>query len=352
MGGEDMVRGPGHGPGDGADDELAALLAIDALAADEQAEAELRLGSWPLAHADGVLPLAEAAAAEPPDGLLDDVLARARSRRPAGRPVHAPEPASPAAALEQTIAEFHALLASLADDEWDVEAHEEHGRVRDLVAHLIGVERLNLRWLDREDDVPYLPDHVASTRPVVDALADEPPAQLVEAWHAAALALLAAARHYDDGQDGESRPVPFHDITTSPEGLMTMRTFELWAHGMDIALATGRPVPMLDTSRLLLMSSRLMGAVPDCLAYRGVSAAGRTGRLVLTGPAGGCYDVALDLDATTDGLDPDFTIVADVVDICRLAAARLGPDELRRTVEGDQALADLVLAQLDAFARD
>ncbi|MEO7350667.1 MAG: hypothetical protein ABIW17_02110 [Marmoricola sp.] len=39
-----------------------------------------------------------------------------------------------------------------------------------------------------------------------------------------------------------------------------------------------------------------------------------------------------------------MTIVADVVDLCRVAAARMSPDELSRDVTGDVPLADLVLA--------
>lgn len=331
------------------DDELAALLAIDALEADEQANAELLFGTWPMPLAGATLPLAESVAAEPPSDLRDQVLAMARSRRTPGRPASSPDPLGAPEAYARSIADFHALLASLTDAEAELPAHEEHGRVRDLVAHLVGVEELNARWIDPNDEVPFLPDHVASTRATVDALAKLPYADVAHRWHEAALALLAAAEISEP-----TRRVQFHDISVSIDGLLTMRTFELWAHGMDIALATDRPLPVFDDSRMLLMSSRLMGALPGALLYRGVDATGRTARFVLTGPAGGCYDVALDgLAGMNDGpSDPDVTIVADVVDLCRVAAARLGPDELNCRVEGDAELAGLVLAHLDAFARD
>jgi len=52
-------------------------------------------------------------------------------------------------------------------------------------------------------------------------------------------------------------------------------------------------------------------------------------RFVLTGPAGGCYDIAL---------DP--------------AAARAPTPGFERTLEGDPSLAELVLANVSAFARD
>ena len=41
-----------------------------------------------------------------------------------------------------------------------------------------------------------------------------------------------------------------------------------------------------------------------------------------------------------------------VNDLCRVAARRLAPHALAVTVEGDAALADSVLAGVDAFARD
>jgi hypothetical protein len=330
-------------------DPLAALLALDALEADERSAAELRLDVWPLEHAAVIVPLAESVSTEPPTDLRGEVLGAALARRPAGRPVRSPQPLLPAEAFRRTMEEFWSLLTSLEDDEWDAVAHEDHGRVRDLVAHLVGVERLNLRWLDPVDDVPYLPDHVEATRPVVAVLSQAPPADVARAWHDAALDMLAAAGEYDG-----ARQIPFHDISVSVDGLLTMRTFELWAHGMDIAHATRLPLPMLDDARLLLMSSRLMGALPQALAYRGVSTGDRTARFVLTGPAGGCYDIALDPTGPppSPGFEPDTTIVADVVDLCLVAAARLDHNELESAFEGDPTLAELVLANVGAFARD
>jgi len=328
--------------------ELAALLTIDALEPEEQVDAELRFGTWPMPLAEATLPLAESVAASPPPELAFDVLAAARARRTPGRPVVRVDLLTPGQAFARTVREFHELLVSLSDAEADLAAHEEHGRVRDLVAHLVGVEQLNARWLNPDEHVPYLPDHVASTQETVSRLAELPFVEVVRQWRESALAMLAAASRADWGQQ-----IPFHDIAVSVDGLLTIRTFELWAHGMDIALATDRPLPMLDDERMLLMASRLMAALPAALLYRGVSVTGRTARFVLTGPAGGCYDVALDLAAApVDVVDPDVTIVADAVDLCRVAAARLDPGELKVGVDGDEALAELVLAHVDAFARD
>lgn len=327
------------------EEELAALLALDALEPDEQVDAELRLGTFPHGLERTSAALAEAVADIPPADLRDRSLRTALDRRPPGSPVDAPPQCAPADAYDRTAAEFAALLRSLTSIEWNAVAHPEHGRVRDLVAHLIGVERLSLRWLTGDPDVPDLPDHVASTRDVVAELRSTEPAELVEAWAEAArdVALAAAAGDPD-------RQVTFHDLTLGVDGYLVTRTFELWAHGMDIAVATGRPMLSLDDERMALLSSRLMGVVPHALAYRGSTATGRTARFVLTGASGGCYTVPL--APGDDVSEPDFVLVADVVDVCLVAARRLRPRDLAAHVDGDRELAALVLAELDAFARD
>ena len=326
------------------DEELAALLALDALEPDEQADAELRMGTFPLGLAEASAALAERTATVPPHDLRAITLDQALRQRGAGRPADGVTPCEPAEAFDRTVADMHELLSTLSDADWDAAAHPEHGRVRDLVAHLIGVERLSVRWLEQAD-LPDLPDHVAATRHVVDELVAADPREVARQWHEAALTVSAAAASGDP-----ARQVGFHDLTMSVDGFLVTRTFEMWAHAMDISAATGRPLLRLDPERMAVLSRRLMAAVPMALAYRRSTAPGRTARFVLTGAAGGCYTVPLHPGA--DVGEPDVTLVADAVDLCRLAARRLRPDELGATVEGDRDLADLVLAGLDAFARD
>ena len=232
--------------------------------------------------------LAEAVATAPPEDLRERTLARALDRRPAGRPVDAGPPCTSTESFTRTIADFEALLRSLTAAEWDAPAHDEHGAVRDLVAHLIGIERISARWLRDEPDLPPLPDHVAATRETVADLRDRDPDDLVTAWCDAVQDVLAAARSGDP-----ARPVQWHDITLTVDRYFNTRSFELWAHGMDIALATGRPVPAMDDERMALLSGRLMAVLPFALAYRGSPLPGRTARFVLTGPAGGAYTVPL-----------------------------------------------------------
>jgi uncharacterized protein (TIGR03083 family) len=329
-------------------DELAALLALDALPPDEQADAELRHGTFPAELSDVVAMLAEPTAAQPPAGLRQATLQQAVQRRAAGRPVGPVVPCTPTEAYDRTVDDFRDLLAGVAQDEWLRPAHAEHGTVRELVAHLVGVERLCLAWLDPTAPEPVDPamDHVSATRPVVDELATVDATALVAAWYEAARAVAAMAATGD-----RARKVRFHDLSSDVDGLLVTRTFELWAHAMDIALATDRAMPALDAERMSLLSARLMAVLPFAVALRGAAAPGRTARFVLTGDAGGCYSVPLGPHSRPDA-EPDVTIVIDAVDICRVAARRLPAAELPAVVEGDATLAAAVLAAADAFARD
>jgi uncharacterized protein (TIGR03083 family) len=327
-----------------SDDETAALLALDALLPDEQADAELRFSMLPADLAEAAALLAESTVTDPPAELRSATLTRAASRRPAGRPLDATRPCEPEVAFDRTVEDLNHLLGSLDDAEWDAPAHAEHGRVRDLLAHLVGVERLVLRWLDPADAVPDLPDHVAATRPVVAELADASPHDIARQWYDGARAVATAAAIDRD------RAVVFHDLTISVDQLLVTRTGELWAHAIDICQATGRPLPQLDMERMSTLCEQLMMAVPLAMAYGGTPASGRAARFVLTGPAGGTFTVPL--APQPQAADPEVTIVTDAVDLCRVAIRRLRPDQLGAVIDGDRELGDLVLAGISALARD
>lgn len=330
--------------GSPSDDETAALLALDALLPGEQADAELRTGMLPASLADAVALLAEETVTDPPPELRSETLGRAASRRPPGRPVDAATPCDPAVAFDRTVEDLNHLLGSLAGADWNAPAHAGHGRVRDLLAHLVGVERLVLRWLDPHDTVPDLPDHVAATRPVIAELADTDPHDIARQWYQAARAVAAAAAA------DRRRTVVFHDLTLSVDQLLVSRTGELWAHGIDICQATARPLPLLDDQRMATFCAQLMAAVPLALAYHGTTAPGRAARFVLTGPAGGTYTTPLAPQPLT--AEPEVTIITNATDLCRVAIRRLRPDQLDAVIDGDHELGDLVLAGISALARD
>lgn len=329
------------------DGDLDALFALDALGTDERPDVDDAAVPIPPELTRTAAALAEIVATAPPEGLRSDTFAAALVRRPAGRSIDAAVPCSPIAAYRGAADDLHNLLSTLNERDWNAPAHERHGPVRDVVAHLVGIERLVLSWLGAGPvvDPETVVDHVETTRSVIDTLAAADPTDVAQQWYQLTRDVETACRAAQPGLH-----VLAHDLPTDVDGLLVLRTFELWAHTHDVAIATDRLRPPLDPARLALMSSRLMAALPFALALRGTTRPAQTARIVLTGPAGGCYDVPLD-PAQPSG-EPDVTIVADTVDVCLVAARRLPPAELDAHVEGDADLARLVLAATDAFARD
>ena len=170
-------------------------------------------------------------------------------------------------------------------------------------------------------------------------------ARLASSWLTGARAFALDAAGLDPSAEAS-----FHEMVTTVDTLLLIRTFELWAHAMDVCAATARPLPRLDPQRMTVLSARFMDFVPDAMAYSGTDLIGRTARFVLIGESGGCYEVPLAPQAQAGR--PDVTIVADAVDLCRLATGRLAPADLDAVIEGDTALGALVLANAGTLARD
>lgn len=328
--------------------DLEALLALDAIDDAERAAVEhvvdqAQLNS--LRHAASAL--ADATATAPPADLRERVLATARTRRAPGSPLADPMPANPADAFLRTVEELHHLLVDLRDDEWSTPNLAVYGQTRDLIAHLVGVEEglLGLLGEGEPPDPKIWDDHVAATSSLVTGLRGSPTSALVDRWVRAARRLAVVA-----AQAPPDTPVAVNDVPTTVRGMLVLRTFEVWTHHEDVCRATGRPLPVLDGSRLRLMSSDLMNALPVALAVTGSAQPGRTARIVLTGFGGGTFERPMAMDSQV-GV-PDVVITADVVDFCRLAAHRVDPLDLDATIEGDPMLAHLVLVAAGAFARD
>jgi hypothetical protein len=186
--------------------------------------------------------------------------------------------------------------------------------------------------------------HVEWARPVVRATAGLPTPVLRRRWRETAEVLANAAR----GARGAVR-LDLHGLQVSVDGGMVLRTLELWAHLDDIARATGRRRPRLDARRLRAMSAVLAESLPIAVALAGHGDVRGRVRLVLTGPGGGTYDVAL---GGAGDEDPACTVTVDVVDLCRLAAARTAPDRIEVRVDGAEPVAAAMLASVSTFAMD
>jgi uncharacterized protein (TIGR03083 family) len=251
------------------------------------------------------------------------------------------------AAFVRTAAELGQLLEMLTPADWSTATGVEGSTVRDLVVHLAGVERYVLGQLGRRPvlEAPRREDHYPTAKAAAADLAGADDQAVARGWWHDAMALVAASSEL-----GPDHPVDFHHLSGTLDGLLVIRTFELWTHDDDIRRATGRALNNLDDARLSLMSGQLMDLLGRGMALMGTAQPRRTARLQLTGLGAGSFDIALAPDEVPGR--PDVTITVAAVELCRLAANRLAPGDLRVDVEGDRSLVAPILVGAGAFALD
>ncbi len=246
-----------------------------------------------------------------------------------------------------TAVELDDLLRSLAPKDWDRTTGVGGATVLELAVHLVGVERYVLGQLGRgpQLDAPRREDHWPVTRRAAADVATAPPPVVLRTWWQTVMEVIAACAELGPGRD-----VAYHHLVGTADGLLLVRTFELWTHADDIRAAVGRPLQPPDDARLALMVDQLMTVLPLGLALSGCARPGRTARLDLSGPGGGVFDVALAPGESVGAVD--VTVATDAVSFCRLASNRMGWDDLDMVVTGDRSLLEPMLAGATAFAAD
>jgi uncharacterized protein (TIGR03083 family) len=250
-------------------------------------------------------------------------------------------------AFVKTAAELGEVIAGLEAAEWDLPVATAVGSVRDLVAHLVGVERYVLGQLGRRSalDAPRREDHYPVSRLATGDIGGVSDLACAQRWWAELMDVVDACASL-----GPQHPVTFHHLPGSVRGLLVVRTFELWTHGDDIRRATGRPLNLLDETRLALMSGELMSVLPLGMTMAERAAPGHTAEINLTGAGGGSYVVALAPGEVPGPIS--ITITAPVLELCRLAANRLAISDLDAVVTGDGALLEPILVGATGFAAD
>lgn len=278
---------------------------------------------------------------ELPAGLRERVLAASVRARQAGRPVpDAPEiPAEEA--FSRSADEFYTVLRGLDDGDWTRPALRGLD-VQGLVGHLIGVENDVHRCLAGDPDVASV-SHVESTQAAAIGQAGRPPARTRAEWRRAADRTLDLVRSADP-----AAKVAVHGMRLPVRALLLVRAFELWIHENDIRQAVGWAPSVPDASTLRMMADLAARLLPGAAARAGVHEPVYV-HLVLTGPGGGTWDVAVG-DRPPD--PAAVTIVTDTVGFCRLAANRLTPAELDVCVTGEADRAADVLAAATTLALD
>jgi uncharacterized protein (TIGR03083 family) len=265
----------------------------------------------------------------PPAGLRERVIAASLQVRPPGRVIPEVPAITPMEAFSRAADAFYGLLCALDERDWRRHVLRDLD-VQGLVGHLIGVEDDVQRALSGDQAAQL--DHVTSTQPAADREAGRPVAGTLADWRAAADRTLAEVR----GAGDLAAQVAVWGIPLPLGSLLVVRAFELWTHENDVRAVAGLPASVPDVSTLHLMTELVATALPFGAMLTGLQGPIDL-RLVLTGPGGGTWDVA---------------IVTDVVGFCRLAANRLSPADLEVHVTGDRGQAAGVLAAASALALD
>jgi uncharacterized protein (TIGR03083 family) len=278
-----------------------------------------------------------------PADVRERVLAASLAARPGGASVSAAPAISAAEAFSRAADSLLRLLAELDDAQWHTTTLRDLD-VQELVGHLIGVEHDVRRALQGDADVADA-DHVPSTQPGVLAQRGLPTSQTWGAMREAVddtLDLVRATR--DDGA-----VLSMHGMRLSCRDLLVVRAFELWTHENDVRRALSLPASAPDPSTLALMTELAVRLLPHAARATRAMQEKVELRLVLTGPGGGTWDVALGKPA---GDGAELLMVADAVDFCRVVAARLDPADLDVHVTGGRDHAEQALAAAASLALD
>jgi len=305
-------------------EEAAALDAYVATHAEAAAEAERLRSAAAWLGAVGAL--------NPPQSLRDRLLAVAAERVDA---------LPPAEALRSETERFATLLDSLTPA--DLEAVTVNGlTVRELVAHVAIVDDAFVAAADETAKPVLIGAHQveALTRAELPAMSDWSFEHICARFSAARRALIDL-----DGRLAATAGVGGYSLAS----VLVIRTFETWTHHDDIVAATGRAERVVEPAVLRTMSELAIQTLPLAMAAKGYSYPGSTARVVMTGPGGGDWTIAVTPNEVVAPI-PHVVLRVPAIELCRRFADRLSVDELPIEIEGDEELAQALLDAAPAFA--
>ena len=333
--------------------ELLGAWALDACEDDEARAVEAHVAGCDVCAREA-MKLREAAgwlgaldASAPPPALEASVMQTALARRPAPPVV----PSTPPQLLAHQADALGSLLASLGPAEWNA-ATDAGWTSHELVGHLLASASY-LTWhlgLLPEDPAHGETDWVPRSEVVINGERHHDPAHTAAQWRLQAELLLAHVAAADDTE--MARTIPWFEGHAPLRILAIVHAFETWVHAEDIRRATGRAPQPPSAGDLACMSDLAVQLIAGALRDGGESGHEGRARVVLTGPGGGDWTIAIG-HAAADGFVhgvADVTVTADVVEFCVMVGGRMRPDRLPSRIAGDEALAGDVLATAASFA--
>ena len=248
------------------------------------------------------------------------------------------------------------LGRDLGEGEWDLPSECPGWSVRDVLSHLIGVER-TLLGEEAPPPLAQLPPHVANelgarNEAWVAPRRSQPGRDVLEEFRLVAARRLADLRSYPPSRFDEPGPSPVGEVPYRE--FMKVRVMDSWVHEQDIRVATARPGHDAGPAAELSMD-RLCAAMPFVVGKQAGAPEGASVRFDLRGSLPRRIDVVVQesraravssLDGPpTAGLDMDMEV------FWRLACGRVDGKAARLAglveVDGDEELGFRVL---DAMA--
>jgi uncharacterized protein (TIGR03084 family) len=243
------------------------------------------------------------------------------------------------AALAEQHAELDGLLRDLDERDWQRPSPCEGWTVADVVLHLAQTDDLAIASA-RGGFAEAVAELAGGTGPTpnVDAGADrlvarergQPGAAVGSRWRASAGDLRRVLAASDP-----SRRVTWVSGELSTRTLATTRLAEAWIHTGDVGAALGRVPP--PTERLRHVARLAWRTLPYAFARADRELAGPVA-FELTGPSGAAWAFVPDDSPVT-------TIRGDGVELCLVAARRVGPGDTALRGEGPDAEAVLDLVR-------
>ena len=239
-----------------------------------------------------------------------------------------------------------AVLA-LEPEDWDVPTDLPGWTARDVLAHLVHLERVLVEGEPEPRGGSVVPADY--TNAGVDALRGVPVEQLRDdlrdlvARRAETLAVLP-----DPQAKADQTPA---GVEWTWEVALRNRAIDFWTHEQDIRRAVGLPGG-LDSPGAHVTTVSFAAALPYVLGRKAQAPAGSVVRWTVTGPAAfeSTIGVGDDGRARRTEAQPDATLTMDTETFTLLAGGRRGPDAVDVTVDGDADLARRVLAAMTITA--
>lgn len=234
-------------------------------------------------------------------------------------------------------------VLELDPDDWEVPTDLPGWTARDVLAHLVHLERVLVEGEPTVGGGATIPADY--TNAGVEALRDVPVDEL-----RTALADLVSTR----AEALTDLPDPAAPAINTPAGAqwtwetaLRNRSIDLWMHEQDIRRAVGLPGG-LDSPGATVTTYSLAFALPYVLGRKVGAAPGTVVRWIVTGPVSLDTTIGVGADGKARPTDdePLATLTMDTETFAVLAGGRRGPEAVSVEVDGDPDLAARVLAAM------